>query len=49
MKNYIGSIISSFHQKKIEKDFEAVLHAHMKKQEFVIIETFKKKEYSFDI
>lgn len=35
--------------KKIEKDFEAVLHAHMKKQEFVIIETFKKKEYSFDI
>lgn len=35
--------------KNIEKDFESVLYARMKKQEFVIIETFKKKEYSFDI
>jgi hypothetical protein len=25
------------------------LHAHMKKKEFIIIETFKKKTYSFDV
>lgn len=35
--------------KNIENDFESVLHARMKKKEFVIIETFKKKAYSFDM
>ncbi len=35
--------------KSIEKNCESLLHAHMKKKEFIIIETFKKKTYSFDV
>ena len=35
--------------KKIEKNLSLVAHDCMKQQEIVIIETFKKKEYSFDL
>jgi hypothetical protein len=35
--------------KKIEKDFSLVLDSCMKQKEIVIIETFQKKEYSFNL